>query len=182
MHSTIGLAILLALLSLPAQAQNQPPGYVEFGKFTPPSSGGQFVQIDLKSNLVAMASQMAKTGAPEVADLLQNLHSVRVNVIGVTDENREEIQNRLKTVRADLDGKGWQPIVTVQEKGEDVGIYIKTRGQEAVEGLVVTVLERKGEAVFINVVGDLKPDQLGALGETFKIGALKKISHKLKKP
>ena len=182
MHITIGSTIVVALLSLPIHAQNQPPGYVDFGKFSPPGSGAEFVQIDLKSNLVSMVSQMAKQGAPEVAELLRNLHSVRVNVIGLTDDNRDEIQEKVKTVRAELDAKGWQPVVTVQEKNEDVGIYIKTRGQEAVEGLVVTVVERKGEAVFINVVGDLKPEQLGVLGETFKIGALKKISQKLKKP
>jgi hypothetical protein len=58
---------------------------------------------------------------------------------------------------------------------------IKTRGEEAVEGLVITVLEGKGEAVLINIVGDIKPEKLGAIGERLNIKPLKKVGRSLEK-
>ena len=181
MH-TVRLAALMALISISARADTPAPGYVDFGKFSPPGRGGEFVEIDLKSNLVAMVASFAKKGQPEVAELLKGLHSARINVIGLTEENRVEMEQKIKDIRSHLDTHGWTRVVTVQEKGEDVGIYIKTRGEEAVEGVVVTVLDGKHEAVFINVVGDIRPEQLAVIGERLNLDPLKKVGNKLKKP
>jgi hypothetical protein len=54
---------------------------------------------------------------------------------------------------------------------DDVGVYMKMRGPEAVEGLVVTVIEGKGHAVLVNVVGDIRPEKLQVLGERFNLEA-----------
>jgi riboflavin synthase alpha subunit len=91
------------------------------------------------------------------------------------------MEKRVKTIRSELDGQGWERIVTAQQKDEDVGVYVKTRGQEAVEGIVITVLEAKGEAVLVNIVGDIKPEKLAMLGERFNIEPLKKIGPTLEK-
>ena len=53
---------------------------------------------------------------------------------------------------------------------------IDCNGSEAVEGLVVTVLEGKRQAVLVNVVGDIRPEKLALIGERFHIEPLKKIS------
>jgi len=55
---------------------------------------------------------------------------------------------------------------------------MKTRGPEAVEGIVVTVLEDKGHAVFVNLVGDIRPDKLNTVGERFNIEPLKHLPGK----
>jgi uncharacterized protein DUF4252 len=70
----------------------------------------------------------------------------------------------------------------VQEKNDDVAIYLKTRGKEAVEGLVVTVLDGRKEAVFVNIVGDIKLEKLAALGDKFNLDALKKAAEAMKQP
>jgi hypothetical protein len=49
------------------------------------------------------------------------------------------------------------------------------RGPEAVEGVVVTVLDGKKQAVLINIVGDIRPEKLGAIGERFNIDPLKQL-------
>jgi hypothetical protein len=72
-------------------------------------------------------------------------------------------------------------VVAVQQKNQDVGIYAKLRGEEAVEGVVVTVLEANREAVLINIVGDIKPEKLAVVGERFNIEPLKKLGPLLKK-
>ena len=174
----IAVASLLFTASL--RAADSPPGMVNFGKFTKPTNG-ELVEINLSGDTIAMALQVAGKGQPDLADALSGLHSIRVNVVGLDDQNREEVTARMKSVRDGLDAGGWQPIVKVQEKKEDVGIYLKTRGKDVVEGVVVTVLEGRKQAVFINVAGDIKMDKLAALGDKLNIGALKKAAEALMK-
>jgi Domain of unknown function (DUF4252) len=175
------LAATCAVMSINVYAENPLPGYVDFGKFSPSVSGGEFVEVNVKSNLISMVARLTQKDEPEVAQLLRGLQLVRVNVIGLNDENRAEIENRVKTIRGELEAQGWESIVTAQEKNEDVRIYLKIRGDEAVQGLVVTVLEGKKEAVLINIVGDIKPEKLAEVGEQLNIDPLKKIGLGLKK-
>jgi hypothetical protein len=174
-RNSFGAALLLALTYLNVQAADPPPGYVDFGKLSPGDTGSQFVEVNINNNLIAMAARLAQKAEPDVAQLLQGLHSVRVNVIGLTDENREEFESRVKAIRSQLDNQGWERVVLAQQKKQDVGVYLKTRGPEAVEGVVVTVLDGHKQAVLINVVGDIKPEKLSLLGEHFHIDPLKKL-------
>jgi len=180
LRQTCVLATASFLLSAPLRAENPPPGLVDFGKFTKPTNG-ELVQINLTSDMIAMAVQVAGKGQPELAEALRGLQSIRVNVVGFDNQNREEVTARMKTLRSELDTLGWQQVVSVQEKKEDVGIYLKTRGREAVEGVVVTVLDGRKEAVFINIVGDIKIEKLAALGDKLNLGALKKVGETLMK-
>ena len=91
------------------------------------------------------------------------------------------METRVKKIRSDLDAQGWERIVTAQKKDEDVGVYLKTRGEEAVEGVVVTVIESNREAVFINIVGNIKPEKIAVIGERFNIEPLKKIGQAVEK-
>jgi Domain of unknown function (DUF4252) len=180
LRQTCLVAAASFLLSNALRAENPPPGLVNFGKFTKPTNG-ELVEINLSGDTIAMALQVAGKGQPDLAEALSGLHSIRVNVVGLDDQNREEVTARMKSVRSELDAGGWQPIVKVQEKKDDVGIYLKTRGKDAVEGVVITVLEGRKEAVFINIAGDIKMDKLAALGDKLNIGALKKAAEALMK-
>ena len=175
LRQTCLIAAASLLLSNPLRAADSPPGMVNFGKFTKPTNG-ELVEVNLSGDMIAMALQAAGKGQPDLAEALSGLHSIRVNVVGLDDQNREEVTARMKTVRSELDAGGWQPIVKVQEKKDDVGIYIKTRGKDSIEGVVVTVLDGRKEAVFINIAGDIKMDKLAALGDKLNIGALKKAA------
>ncbi len=180
-RSRLALALLSAAIGVGVHAENASSGYVDFGKFSAPASGGECVEVNINSNLISIVARLTEKSEPEVADLLRGLRSVRVNVIGLNDENRADMEKRVKTIRGELDARGWQRIVTVQKQGEDVGIYIKTRGEEAVEGVVVTVLEGNHEAVFVNIVGDIKPEKLAVLGERLNIEPLKKAAQAIEK-
>jgi hypothetical protein len=181
MRDTLALAVLSALTSLAVQAAEPSPGYVDFGKFPPSSAGGEFVEVHIKNNLISMVARLAEKSEPEVAELLRGLQLVRVNVIGLDDSNRADMEKRVKNIRSELDSHGWERVVTAQKKDEDVGVYLKTRGQEAVEGLVVTVIEGNHEAVLINIVGDIKPEKIAVIGEKFNIEPLKKIGAAIEK-
>src|SRR5216117_828346 len=177
---TLALAVVSAGI-ITVRADNTPPGYVDLGKFSPPSSGGEFVEVHIKNNLISMVARLAEKEEPEVAELLRGLQLVHVNVIGLNDENRAEMEKRVKKIRSELDAQGWERVVTAQKNDEDVGVYLKTRGADAVEGVVITVIEGNREAVLINIVGDIKPDKIAVIGERLDIEPLKKAGEALKK-
>jgi hypothetical protein len=156
-------------------AQEAPPGQVEFGKFAPPASGGEYVEINVSKALINMATKLVAKEEPEIADLLKNLISVRVNVIGLDAQNRSEMEQRALKVRQDLEKKGWEKVVTAQTQKEDVNVFVKTSGGETVQGLAIVVIEAGKQAVFVNVVGDIKPEQLAVVGERLNIDPLKKF-------
>jgi hypothetical protein len=177
---TCGFA-LAGVLGFAAQDDKALAGYVDFGKLAAPASGGEFVEVQINSNLIGMAARLVEKSEPQVAEVIRGLKLIRVNVIGLTDENRAEIQQRVKKIRAELDDQKWERIVTAQKKDEDVGIYLKMRGEEAVEGLVVTVLTGNKEAVLVNIVGNIQPDKIALIGERFNIEPLKEIGESVPK-
>jgi len=184
MKRLIPLAVGLAVISTAATtglcAESLPPGQVDFGKFSP-SSGGEFVEVNLSSSLISLAAKFVEKSEPEVARLLNSVHLVRVNVVGMDEDNRADLEKRAQKIRRELDSKGWERIVTAQKQGQDVGVYLKTQGKDTVQGIVVMVMEGKGEAVFVNIVGNIKPEQLALLGDKLHIDPLKKAGGALEK-
>ncbi|MGH7972656.1 MAG: DUF4252 domain-containing protein, partial [Limisphaerales bacterium] len=153
MPITLGTGILIAGISLHAAAENLPPGQVDFGSFAPSASGGEFVEVNVTSSLISLAARFIDKDQPDIAKLLKGLQLVHVNVIGVTDENRGELENKAKEIRKQLDGNGWERVVLAQQQDQNVGVYLKTQNKEVVQGLVVTVMDGNKQAVFVNVVG-----------------------------
>ena len=174
-RSGLVLTVLSTSLSLGLCADSAQPGSVDFGKFTESASGAEFVEVNVNGSMIAMAARLAQKDQPEIADLLHGLKGVRVNVFGLDDQNRADVEKRVKDLRAELDAKGWQRVVAVQQKHEDIGVYMKTQGEESVQGLVVTILDGHRQAVLINIVGDIRPEKVALIGERFNIEPLKKL-------
>jgi hypothetical protein len=166
---TAGAVFCAAIVS---QAADKPSGYIDFGSFTNPKNGAQFVEVNLSSGMIGFAAMLAK-GEAEVADVLRGLESIRVNVVGITPENREEIDQKLASIRETLEKNKWEKLVSAQEKNQDVGIFMKSGAGNSIEGLVVLVQDGTKEAVFVNIAGNINPEKLAVLGERFNIAPLK---------
>jgi hypothetical protein len=175
LRSTISLAALT--FAAAAFAADTAPGYVDFGKLVP-STEGQFVEINIPAGLIKFAATLVSKEEPQAAAVLQNLKHVRVNVVSLSDANRSQAIERVKAIRHDLETQGWFQIVSVREppKGDDVQIYAKMHDDEAIEGLVITVISGAREVVLVNIVGDIKPEQIASLAERLNIEPLKNIN------
>jgi hypothetical protein len=171
----LATALLSTTPCLNLRADPVPPGQVDFGKFSAPGSGGEFVEVNINSSLIELATRFVEKQEPEVAQLLGGLKGVHVTVIGVNDENRSDLEKRTESIRKQLAGKGWERVVTAQKDLQDVSVFVKMGGKDAIQGVVVMVMDGKEHAVFVNVVGDIKPEQLALLGEKLHIDPLKKI-------
>jgi hypothetical protein len=170
----------LCWLTVAPVAAGPMKGQIDFGTFTPPPSGGEFVEVNIPSNLISLAARFVEKEEPDVAKFLQNIKLVRVNVIGLDDNNRDEVAQRIRKVRRELSGDGWTRLVTAMDKGQDVGVYINMSENDAVNGLAVVVMEGGKHSVLINVVGNIQPEQLTSLGERLNIAPLKEIGDKVK--
>lgn len=172
---TLSLAVALGAAALVSSASAAHSGEYDFGAFSAPSGGGQFVEVDVPRNLIALASHFVGSDEPEIAALLGGLQRVRVHVIGVNDGNRADLSARVERSRDELTKAGWQRVVTVRERKESVNVFVKTSADEVIDGVVVTVLNDDDEAVFVNIVGNIKPEQILTLGQRFGIDPLKEI-------
>jgi hypothetical protein len=171
----LGIAVFATTSAQTVKADTTPPGMVDFGKFSAPTSGGEFVEVNISSALISLATKFVEKEEPEVAQLLGGLQSVHVAVIGVNDDNRSDLEKRSESIRKQLNGKGWERVVTAQKDAQDVSVFLKMENKDTIQGLVVMVMDGKEHAVFVNVVGDIKPDKLALLGEKLHIDPLKKL-------
>ncbi len=96
----------------------------------------------------------------------------------VDQANEKNVQSKITEMDKQLVAKNWDRIVKSRQKGEFVNVYIKQDSNKKIAGLVVMVLENRGEAAFINIVGNIDLEQIGQLGHKFNIPSLGDIDKK----
>ena len=175
------VAAALLVACTPGNGMAGEAGMVEFGKFAPSTAGGTFVEVNISRSLISLVSKMVPDNEPEVAKLLGGLHMIRVNVVGLDDSNRADVEKRSQDIRKNLDSNGWDRIVAAQKDNQDVGVYLKMLGNDTIAGLTIVALDGKQQAVFVNIVGNIKPEQIGTVGERFNIDPLKKFGQTAEK-
>ena len=177
---TLAAATLSLALVTVTSASEIETGAIDIGQLMP-AAKGQFVEINLSPAMLKFAARIAARQEPETAELIRNLKSFRVNVVGLDDSNRSATIEKIEGVRRKLETQGWTKMVTVREKndGDNVDIHVMQRGEEAIDGLVVSVLDKKGEAVFVNIVGNINADQIAQIAEKFDLEPLRKVHLKI---
>jgi hypothetical protein len=180
LRSSLAAATLSLALTTFASAAETEAGAIDIGQLMP-SAKGKFVEINISATMLKFAARIATRQEPETADLLRNLKCIRVNVVGMDDSNRAATTEQIESVRRKLEAEGWTKMVTVREKegGDNVDIHVKQHGEESIDGLVVTVIDKKGEAVFVNIVGNINADQLGKIADKFDLEPLRKVHLKI---
>ncbi len=180
LRSLLVVSAVSLSLSSAGFAAEKDAGYVDMGQLMP-SAKGQFVEVNLNTAMLKFAAKLAARHEPDAAELVGNLKSIRVNVVGLDDSNRASNVEKIEAVRRKLESQGWTKMVTVREKndGDNVDVHVMQRGDDAIDGLVVTVIDHKGEAVFVNIVGNINADQIAKIAEKYDIDPLKKIHVKL---
>ncbi len=178
----VAAAGFATVLSVAAFAAESEPGYIDVGQLMA-SAKGKFVEVNLSTGMLKFAAKLAARQEPEAAELIGNLKQIRVNVVSLDDSNRKDTIAQIESIRGKLEKQGWTQMVTVREQdgGDNVDIHIKQRGDDIIEGLVVTVIDGKGEAVFVNIVGSINADQIAKLAENLNIEPLKHLRVKIKK-
>lgn len=162
-------AILAALLALPVMAQEDAlkgyPGYVDFGELNS-VFGEPSVQISVGESLLGLVGSLSASEDPETAELFKRLNGVRVNVFE-TESMAAGAVDLIRDISSKLSDRGWESVVTVNSQDEQVRIFMKIN-EDRIDGITVMAVE-ESEAVFVNVIGDINPAQLGKVMENFDI-------------
>ena len=168
MNNKWAVVALTALISLPVMAQEDElkalPGYVDFGELES-VYGEPKVMVNIGGMLLQFASAATKDD-PETAELLSGLQGVRINVYS-TEGQTEPAMSQIKRVKDMLKASDWEPIVQVNEDGEQVQIFMKVDG-EGMQGLTIMAVDSE-EAVFLNILGAIDPTKVSQVMDNFGV-------------
>ena len=164
-------ATLLLGFSLSTQANDdlsQQPGYVDFGDLGAISASEPEVEISLGGALLRFLGAAIAEEDQELANTLGKLRSIRISVFELEPEDLADATARAIAVSKQLESDGWEPAVIITSDDAIVRMYMKTV-KGLVAGMTVMVIEPESDAVFINIVGEIDPAQLGRVTSKFGV-------------
>ena len=162
MHARTWFLSGVALLAAPTVLAQD---YLDLGQIRGlPASPA--VQVDLNPTMLGLASAVSRSSNPAAADLLANVEGIRVRVYSSLEDTDLVLQS-ISEVSTRLAQEGWQQVVRVQEDG-DVRVLMQASG-ETVTGLTAMIVH-DNEAVFVNLVGSLTPEQFAQFIESTGAG------------
>ena len=153
-----------------ASAYASPKGQINF---TDLSSfyGEPKVEINLSASLMKMVGTFAKSEEPELGEMLSKLEYIKVRVYNLNGK-AEKANTTIDSVSKKLKANKWETLVTVNDNEENQKVRIFSKSTKTViDGIVVMVVspeKEAGEAVFINIVGEIDPNKIAKI--TDKLG------------
>ncbi len=156
------------------------PGYVDFQSLDAFAKEAK-IEVNLNHNMIKLISGFLKEEDPDLYDMMINLQLVRIQVFARTSRIEETFSALAAQTAEALDKKDWERIVRVSEDDEEIYVYVKpSEDYEWIQGLVVLAME-DDEAVFVNIVGDIKPEDVSRIGTHFNVEELDSIRYELNK-
>jgi hypothetical protein len=163
------IAVLAAFMAIPGFAQEDAlkglPGYIDFGELSA-AYGEPTVNITIGGTILNFVGAMAQNEDPKAAQVFSKLKGVRVSTYN-TEGDASAAMDQLNSVKSTLQSANWEPVVQVNDGGEQVQIFLKIAG-ENIDGLVLMAVDDE-EAVFINVIGSLDPTELSQVMKNFDV-------------
>jgi hypothetical protein len=94
---------------------------------------------------------------PETQALLRSLDGVRIRIYEI-DGDARRVAARMGRMSDRLQQDGWEPVMLVRSEDEQAHMLLKVVGEQ-VRGMTVLVCDGDSEAVVINLMGDIRPEQ-----------------------
>ncbi len=169
-----GVGSAQAQRGLSQEELERQPGFVDFGDIWEWSDGDEEVEIHLTQPLLGVAGSFMRGEDPELADLILDLHLVRVNQFTFNRRDEDAVRDFIDDTGRRLRRDGWDNIVKVRERDERVNVFVKLDGdgQDPAEtflsGLCILVVDGD-ESTFVNVVGRFRLEDVARVGNQFDI-------------
>jgi hypothetical protein len=175
------LIVLLAWGAGPGRAESaveQLPGYVDLSGLGLPAGTEATVEVNLRGALLRLIGAASRSEEPGFAEVVDKLQLIRVQAFPLKDLEATTVQERIAALGSRVEQQGWEKVVRVKEQNEQAHVYLKLSG-ERIAGLLVMAVDKSGrggdEVVFVNIVGDIDPEQIGRLGQKLNISPLDSI-------
>ncbi len=96
---------------------------------------------------------------PETRDLLHSLDGVRIRIYEI-DGDASRVAQRISSMSEHLREDGWEPVLLVREQDEEIHMLLRM-DNEHISGMIVLVSDGESEAVIVNLMGEIRPQQFG---------------------
>jgi hypothetical protein len=161
------LLVVLFVSTAKAEDLSTKRGYVAFTNLES-VYGEPRVLINLNKTMLGFVSKL-NMADPETSELIGNLEGIRVHIYDI-DGNEQPALDVIASVSKDIQAKSWMPIVSINEENEKVRIFAKMT-DDIMDGLMVMLVDNddKGEAVFINIIGEIDPDKINSVTDSLNI-------------
>lgn len=171
-----GLCLLLALLATPALAQDRlerDPGYLDLRTVSGWFDAEPWLEVNIRGALLKMVAEASRYEDPELTRLLLKLKAIEVRGYPLSHRQFDSIEKRTTDLARRLQAQGWDTVARVRERDQRVDVYLRMH-EGNIAGMAVMVLEPGSDdgAVFVNIVGEIDPEQIGRIGSKFNIGPL----------
>jgi hypothetical protein len=98
---------------------------------------------------------------PETQELLRGLDGVRIRIYEI-DGEAARVASRMDQMSRKLQAGGWEAVMLVRSENEQAHMLLKVVDQR-ICGMTVLVSDGESEAVVINLMGDLEPQQFAGI-------------------
>jgi hypothetical protein len=96
---------------------------------------------------------------PEVGELLKGLDGVRIRIYEINGD-ASRVATRIRSMSVRLQSDGWEPVLSIREGNEATHMLLRVVN-ERICGMTVLVSDGDSEAVVINLMGEIRPEQFG---------------------
>jgi hypothetical protein len=94
---------------------------------------------------------------PQTRELLRSLDGVRIRIYEI-DGDPLRVAARMTRMSDRLQADGWEPVVLVRQPDQQAHMLLRIIDGR-IHGMTVLVMDDESEAVVINLMGDIRPDQ-----------------------
>lgn len=106
---------------------------------------------------------------PEAQSLLRSLDGVRVRVYEVNGD-AAKVAARMQRMSDQLQADGWEPVMLIQQEDEQAHMLLRVEGDQ-IRGMTVLMLDGEDEAVIVNLMGEILPDQFSEVMVALEVDA-----------
>ena len=170
----VSLTLLSLLVVAPGFGQKaieSEPGFVNVKEVEQWFDQEPNLEVNIYGALLNLVAEASRFEDPELAELLHNLKGISVRGFRTEGIDMQSIRNRTSDMSSRLKADGWETIVKVRDREEFVDMYLKTI-DDRIAGMVVMVIDEDEDAVFVNIIGEIDPEQIGRIGHKFNVSGL----------
>lgn len=165
--------------ALPTHAQQNEltgtPGYVDFNEVSQWFDAPANIEVNLRGALLDLIANSSDEAEPEFSGLMRSLTAIQVRGFPMSSTNQDEVMRRFEELSNRLQSDGWERVVYIRDEGENINIYMKPDG-ESIAGLTVMVADpEEQETIFVNIVGSIRPEEIGKIGRGLDIEPLQNV-------
>jgi len=148
------------------------PGFVDFSRLSDEFGGQPTIEVNIHGALLRLVAEASEMDDPELASLLRRVRGVYVRGFELRRLDLERVRRYKDAMAEVLENSRWDTVVRVRDDDEDVNFYVRLDG-DVIAGIVVMSINLdEDQTVFLNIVGDINPEEIGRIGRKFGVSGV----------